>query len=332
MTNIGINGMGRIGRLCFRVLFQRPGMKVTAINDPSAQATIAHLLRYDSSHGQWKEPMQATPDGLLVGNNLIQVTHERGTGRFWQQAKVDILIECSGAFCTAERASMHIAQGVRCVVVSAPVTGDAIPTVVLGVNDHILTGRDRVISNASCTTNCLAVMAKVLDEHFGLKEGYVSTVHAYTADQQLLDKGHKDLRRARAAATSIVPTTTGAARTIGKILPHLDGKLDGISIRVPVQDGSLTDLVCLVEQAAEPSAVNQAFKKAAAGPLKGLLAYVEDPIVSVDIVGAPYSCLFDSLLTQTRGKMIKIVGWYDNEMGYTHRIVDLVERIIKLGV
>ena len=323
--------MGRIGRLCFRVLWER-GLSVAAINDPHPKETIAHLLRYDSTHGQWARNIQQAPRGLLVEGQEVRVGQAREIVEpFWKEAEVEIVIECSGALTTSERASVHLRQGAKRVIISAPAKSPEIPTVVLGVNDDTITGREEIISNASCTTNCLAIMAKVLDDHFGLREGFISTVHAYTSDQRLVDRGHRDLRRARAAAQSIVPTTTGAAKGIGRVLPQLKGRLDGLSMRVPVQDGSLTDLVCLVDEEVTPEAVNAAFKKAAAGPLQRLLSYVEDPIVSADVIGAPQSCLFDALLTQTRGQMVKAVGWYDNEMGYTHRIADLTERIIQLN-
>ena len=328
MKRIGINGLGRIGRLCLRTLLDR-GHTVAAVNDPNEKEVIAYLLNYDSSHGRWRKNVQHTPKGLRIADEELLFFHERNASDIpWEEASVDLVVECSGAFGTREAVSLHLKRGAKRVILSAPAKSKDIPTVVMGVNDEVLTGREPIVSNASCTTNCLAVMAKVLDAKFSLKEGYISTVHAYTSDQRLLDKGHKDLRRARAAATSIIPTSTGAAEAIGLVLPHLAGKLDGLSMRVPVPDGSLTDLVALVRhRVPDPETLNQAFGAAASGSLKGVLAYTEAPIVSVDIVGNPNSCIFDASLTRVRGKMVKIVGWYDNEMGYTHRLVDLVERL-----
>lgn len=326
---IAINGFGRIGRLSLRALLQKSQLEIVAINDLTDGATLAHLLKYDSVHGRFPGTVEATQEGILVNGQLIRVfAHKDPSQLPWKDLGIDIVLESTGHFVDYEGAYKHIEAGARRVVISAPTKSpDKVPTVVLGVNEHILTGEETIISNASCTTNCLAPMAKVLDEHFGIESGYMTTVHAYTADQRLQDAPHKDLRRARAAACSIVPTSTGAAKAVGLVLPHLKGKLDGIAMRVPVPNGSVTDLTVVLKKEAGPEEINQVMKMAAEGTLKGILEYCTDPVVSADIVGNPHSCIFDAALTSVKGKLAKVVGWYDNEYGYSSRLADLLEKI-----
>ena len=327
MTKVAINGFGRIGRLTFKVLLENKDIEVVAINDLTDTKTLAHLLKYDSVHGKFNGTVEATDDSLIVNGTAIKVTAEREPAKLpWADLGVEVVLESTGRFVDAEGAGGHIKAGAKKVVISAPAKGD-IPTVVLGVNEDILTGNETILSNASCTTNCLAPMAKVLDDKFGIEQGYISTIHAYTADQNLQDAPHKDLRRARAAAYSIVPTSTGAAKAVGLVLPHLQGRLDGIALRVPIPDGSLTDLTVVLKNEATAEEINAAMKEAAEGPMKGVLEYTEDPIVSIDIVGNPHSCIFDAKLTSAKGKLAKVVGWYDNEAGYSNRAADLIARI-----
>ena len=327
MTKVGINGFGRIGRLTFKALLDKPNIEVVAINDLTDTKTLAHLLKYDSVHGRFPGTVEADGDALVVNGKSIKVLAERDPANLpWSSLEVEIVLESTGLFVDQENAGKHLSAGASKVIISAPAKGD-IPTVVLGVNEEILTGDETIISNASCTTNCLAPMAKVLDDKFGIEQGYISTIHAYTADQRLQDAPHKDLRRARAAAYSIVPTSTGAARAVGLVLPHLKGKLDGIALRVPIPDGSLTDLVAVLKTEASADDINAAMKEAADGPLTGILEYTEDPIVSIDIVGNPHSCIFDAGLTSANGTLVKVVGWYDNEAGYANRAADLIIRV-----
>lgn len=327
MTKVAINGFGRIGRLTFKRLINSDNLEVVAINDLTDTKTLAHLLKYDSVHGVFDGTVTATDNGIVVNGTEIRVYAEREPAKLpWGELGVEIVLESTGRFVDPEGAGGHLTAGAKKVVISAPAKGD-IPTVVLGVNDEILTGDETILSNASCTTNCLAPMAKVLDDTFGIEQGYISTIHAYTADQNLQDAPHKDLRRARAAAYSIVPTSTGAAKAVGLVLPHLSGKLDGIALRVPIPDGSLTDLTVVLKTEATAEEINAAMKKAADGPLKGVMQYTEDPIVSIDIVGNPHSVIFDAKLTSGNGKLVKVVGWYDNEAGYSNRAADLMEKI-----
>jgi glyceraldehyde 3-phosphate dehydrogenase len=327
MTKVAINGFGRIGRLTFKTLLNKDGIEVVAINDLTDTKTLAHLLKYDSVHGKFPGTVEATDNGIIVNGTEIRIYAEREPAKLpWGDLGIDIVLESTGRFVDPEGAGGHLKAGAKKVVISAPAKGD-IKTVVLGVNDEILTGDEEILSNASCTTNCLAPMAKVLDDTFGIEKGYISTIHAYTADQNLQDAPHKDLRRARAAAYSIVPTSTGAAKAVGLVLPHLAGKLDGVAMRVPIPDGSLTDLTVLLKNPATADEINTAMKKAADGPMKGVLEYTEDPIVSIDIVGNPHSCIFDSKMTAANGTLVKVVGWYDNEAGYSNRAADLIERI-----
>ena len=324
---LAINGFGRIGRLSFRALLQQDQVTVVAINDLADAATQAYLLKYDSNHGPF--PSEVTHKGtqLVVAGNPIQVYNESDPAQLpWEALGVTIVLEATGRFTDQEGASKHLTAGAQRVIISAPAQG-SIPTVVLGVNEHVLQKKEPIISNASCTTNCLAPMAKVLDEHFGIEQGYINTIHAYTADQRLQDAPHKDLRRARAAAKSIIPTSTGAAKAVGLVLPQLQGKLDGIATRVPVSDGSMTDFTVLLKHPPTRVAINQAMLAASQGVLKGILSYTEDPIVSADVIGNPHSCIFDAQLTAAQGNLVKVVGWYDNEGGYAHRIADLISRL-----
>jgi glyceraldehyde 3-phosphate dehydrogenase len=327
MTKVAINGFGRIGRLTFKKLLHKSGMEVVAINDLTDTKTLAHLLKYDSVHGRFPGTVEATDNGIVVNGKEIRIYAEREPANLpWGELGVEIVLESTGRFVDQEGAGGHLQAGAKKVVISAPAKGN-IPTVVLGVNEEILTGDEEILSNASCTTNCLAPMAKVLDDTFGIEKGYITTIHAYTADQNLQDAPHKDLRRARAAAYSIVPTSTGAAKAVGLVLPHLEGKLDGCAMRVPIPDGSLTDLTVLLKNPATAEEINAAMKQAANGPMKGVLEYTEDPIVSIDIIGNPHSCIFDSGMTSANGTLVKVVGWYDNEAGYSARAADLMEKI-----
>lgn len=313
--------------MTFRALLKKDNIEVVAINDLTDTATMAHLLKYDSAHGKFDGTISSKKDCLIVNGKTIKISAEREPKNLpWKALGIDIVLESTGKFADEESAGGHLTAGAKKVVISAPAKGN-IPTIVLGVNDDILKGDEKIISNASCTTNCLATMAKVLDDNFGIKKGYITTVHAYTADQNLQDAPHKDLRRARAAALSIVPTSTGAAKAVGLVLPHLKGKLEGIAMRVPVPTGSLTDLTVVIKKETTAEEVNAAMKKAAEGPMKGILQYLEEPLVSIDLVGNPHSCILDAELTAANGTLVKIVGWYDNEAGYSNRTADLIARI-----
>jgi len=329
MVKVGINGFGRIGRNFFRAaLTSKAQFEIVGINDLTDNGTLAHLLKYDSILGRLGLPVSYTDDTITVGGKTIKVFAEKDPAALpWGSVGADIVIESTGRFTKASDAKKHIEAGAKKVIISAPATDEDI-TIVMGVNDKSYDGsKHHVISNASCTTNCLAPMAKVLHENFGIQRGFMTTVHAYTNDQVILDFPHKDLRRARAAATNIIPTSTGAAKAISLVLPELKGKLDGYALRVPTPTGSITDLT--VELAKEVSAadVNAAIKKAAEGELKGILLYTEDPIVSTDIVTDPHSCIFDAGITKTIGNTVKVAGWYDNEWGYSNRLVDLVSLV-----
>ena len=327
MKRIAINGFGRIGRLAFRQLVSRPNFQVVSINDLTDVETLAHLLKYDSIHGLFPGEVSVSNGNLVVNGSEIQISAERNPADLpWGSQNIDLVVESTGVFADAEKASAHLTAGAGKVIISAPAKGD-LKTVVLGVNDDILTADDRIVSNASCTTNCLAPMAKVLNDTFGLEKGYITTIHAYTADQRLQDAPHRDLRRARAAALSMIPTSTGAAKAVGLVLPELAGKLDGMAVRVPTPTGSVTDLTATLKTKATAEQVNAALKAAAEGPMKGILQYCEDPIVSVDIVGNTHSCIVDAALTKCSGNLVKVFGWYDNEAGYATRVVDLAERL-----
>ena len=327
MKRIAINGFGRIGRLAFRQMISNPKFQVVAINDLTDVNTLSHLLKYDSIHGLFPGEVSVSNGNLIVNGQEIQITAKRNPTELpWGDSQVDLVVESTGVFADAEKASAHLTAGAGKVIISAPAKGD-LKTVVLGVNDDILTDDDRIVSNASCTTNCLAPMAKVLNDTFGLQTGYITTIHAYTADQRLQDAPHKDLRRARAAALSMIPTSTGAAKAVGLVLPELAGKLDGMAVRVPTPTGSVTDLTATLKMEATSEQVNAAFKSASEGAMKGILQYCEDPIVSVDIVGNTHSCIIDAALTKCTGNLVKVFGWYDNEAGYATRVVDLAERL-----
>ena len=324
---VAINGFGRIGRLSLRALLQQDLVAVVAINDLADAATLAHLLKYDSNYGPFPGEVSWQDNTLVVAGTSIRVYAQPDPAQLpWGDLGITTVLEATGRFTDQVGAGKHLAAGAQRVVISAPAQG-AIPTVVLGVNDYALQGDERIISNASCTTNCLAPMAKVLDDHFGIEQGYINTIHAYTADQRLQDGPHKDLRRARAAALAIIPTSTGAAKAVGLVLPHLQGKLDGMATRVPVANGSMTDFTVVLRQAPTKVMINQAMRAAAQGPLKGILAYTDDPIVSVDLVGNTHSCIFDAQLTAVQGQLAKVVGWYDNEAGYAHRVADLIGKL-----
>lgn len=327
-TKIGINGFGRIGRLVFRILIDNPEVEIVKINDLTDNATLAHLLKYDTAHGKFQGTVTSDEESITVNGKRILASSERDPRDLgWGALGVSIVIESTGVFRTREKAALHIEAGAKKVIISAPAKGEVDATVVLGVNDDILKPEHQIVSNASCTTNCLAPMAKVLEDIFGIESGFMTTVHAYTADQRLQDAPHSDLRRARAAAENIVPTTTGAAKAVGIVLPHLKGKLNGFATRVPVIDGSLTDVTVLLKREATVEEINAAMKAASEGPMKGILEYNEDPIVSADIVGNPHSCIFDAPLTDVNGRLAKIVGWYDNEWGYSARVAELVTRM-----
>ncbi|WP_007514602.1 type I glyceraldehyde-3-phosphate dehydrogenase [Pseudofrankia saprophytica] len=325
-TRVGVNGFGRIGRNFWRALAASPqtGLEVVAVNDLTDSKTLAHLLKYDTTLGTLSETVSVVDGGIQVGDSTIKVLAERDPAALpWGELGVDIVIESTGRFTDREPAAKHFEAGAKKVIISAPAKGEDL-TVVMGVNDDVYDpASHHVLSNASCTTNCVAPLAKVLDEAFGIENGLMTTIHAYTNDQVILDFPHKDLRRARAAAQNIIPTTTGAAKATALALPKLKGKLDGIAMRVPVLDGSVTDLVVNLARPASRDEINAAYQAAADGSLKGYLVYTEDPIVSSDIVGTPASCTFDSLLTMSTGTFVKVVGWYDNEWGYSNRLVDL---------
>jgi glyceraldehyde 3-phosphate dehydrogenase len=324
---IAINGFGRIGRLAFKTLLEKTNIEVVAINDLTDNKTLAHLLKYDSVQGRFNGSVEHTDTHLIVNGVSIRATAERDPANLpWKELDIDVVLESTGFFRSPEGAGKHIEAGAKKVVISAPASGD-IKTVVLGVNDDTLTGQEVILSNASCTTNCLAPMVKVLDDLIGVESGFMTTIHSYTSDQRLLDAPHSDLRRARSAALNIIPTSTGAAKAVGLVLPHLAGKLNGNSLRVPTPTGSATDFVVTLKGSTTVEEVNAAFKKAAETNLKGILEYTEDPIVSVDIVGNPHSCIFDSMTTMVYGNTVKVMGWYDNEAGYSNRVADLIARI-----
>ena len=322
-TRVAINGFGRIGRNLFRLLLNHPSIEVVAINDIADNKTMAHLIKYDSIHGVLPFNVSFDDKSIIVNGKSYLFFHEREISNLnWDN--IDFVVESTGKFNTFEDINKHILAGAKKVILSAPSNVPEIKTVVLGVNENILDGTETIVSNASCTTNNAAPMIKVINELCGIEQAYITTVHSYTTDQSLHDQPHKDLRRARGASQSIVPTTTGAAKALTKIFPEMEGKIGGSGIRVPVPDGSLTDITCYVKKEVTIAEINAAFKKAAETNLKGILDYTEDPIVSVDIIGNRNSCLFDSQLTSVIGKMVKVVGWYDNEIGYSSRIIDLI--------
>ena len=326
VMRIAINGFGRIGRNVFRIIHARKDMEVVAINDLTDPATLAHLLKYDSVQGTFGGRVRAGKDWIAVDGRKIKITAEKDPAKLPHELnKIDFVVEATGVFRTKETCSKHIKAGAKKVVLTVPPKDEIDAMVVMGVNQQTLKPHHKIISNASCTTNCLAPVAKVLDDNFGIVKGLMTTVHAYTNDQRILDFPHKDLRRARAAAENIIPTTTGAARAVGKVLPKLAGKLDGCAMRVPVKDGSCVDLVVELKKSVTVEQVNAAMQAAAKKELKGILEYTTDPLVSSDIIGKPASSVFDSLSTMTMGKMVKIISWYDNEWGYSSRVVDLMK-------
>jgi glyceraldehyde 3-phosphate dehydrogenase len=326
-TKIAINGFGRIGRLTFRNLIESDKVEIVAINDLTAVDMLAHLLKYDSAHGRFNGTVEHTENSLIVNGKEITIYAQRDPETLpWAELGIDVVIESTGFFRDAEGMGKHIKAGAKKVALSAPASGD-IKTIVLGVNDGELTADDTMVSNASCTTNCLSPMAKVLDEKFGIESGFMCTIHAYTSDQRIQDAPHSDKRRARAAAVNMIPTSTGAAKAVALVLPQLKGKLDGYAMRVPTITGSATDLTVQLKREVTAEEVNAAMKEAAEGPLKGILMYTEDPIVSSDIVGDKHSCIFDADVTSAKGNLVKVLGWYDNEAGYSARLANLVERL-----
>lgn len=325
---VAINGFGRIGRIFLRNIISNPEIQVVAINDLADTATLAHLFRYDSVHRTFNGTVKADAGNLYINGKPIKVLNEKEPADLpWAELDVDLVIESTGKFTSRKAAEQHLRAGAKQVIISAPSADKSIPTIVIGVNDEHVDLHAPILSNASCTTNNVAVMVKILDDNWGIIDGYITTVHSMTGDQSLHDAPHKDLRRARAASASIIPTTTGAAKAITHIFTHLDGKLGGAGIRVPVLNGSLTDFTCSLKKLPTVDEINLAFRRAANGPMKDILEYTEDPIVSTDILGNPHSCIFDSKLTSVVGGLVKVVGWYDNEMGYSSRLADLVAKI-----
>ncbi len=331
MKKVAINGFGRIGRLTFKALLAKKDIEVVAINDLTDNHTLAHLLKYDSVHGKFNGTVESDEKYLIINGKKINAYAERDPGNLpWKELGVDVVAECTGVFRKRELLEKHLQAGAKKVALSVPSAkpDDVDMTIVLGVNDDKLKPEHKLVSNASCTTNCLAPISKVLNDNFGIEFGLMNTIHSYTNDQIILDAPHKDLRRARAAAVSIIPTTTGAAKAIGLVIPELDGKLHGLAMRVPTPDGSIVDLTVKLKKKTTVEEVNAAMKSAAEGPLKGILKYETDPIVSVDIIGSPYSSIFDSGFTMEKGgDLIKVVSWYDNEFGYSNRLADLIERM-----
>jgi len=328
-TKIGINGFGRIGRNVFKIIQETQGLEVVGINDLTDAKTLAHLLKYDSVSGKYSRTVTSTDDSIVVDGKTIKITALKDPSQLpWKELGVDFVLESTGVFTKKEDCMKHIQAGAKKVLLSVPPKDAVDALIVMGVNDEILKASDQIVSNASCTTNCLAPMAKVLHETFGIKRGWMTTVHSYTNDQRVLDMPHKDLRRSRAAAVNIIPTSTGAARAVGKVLPELAGKLDGISLRVPTPDGSIVDLAVEVAKNCTRDEVNAAMKAAAEGAMKGIIEYTEDPIVSTDILNNPNTCIFDSLLTAVMdGNFVKVLAWYDNEWGYSAKCVDLFKKM-----
>ena len=327
-VTVGINGFGRIGRGVFRILSERDDIQVVAINDLFDNEQLAYLLKYDTVMGRFNRPIRVDGDTLYVDDEKIVMTEQRDPAEIpWKDLGVQFVIEATGVF--RERATLekHLQAGAQKVVLTVPAKDEIDATIVIGVNDDVLKPEDNIVSNASCTTNCLAPIVKILDESFGLEQGFITTVHAYTNDQRLADVPHKDPRRSRAAAENIIPTTTGAARAVGKVMPRLAGKLDGMAMRVPVPNGSIVDLVCRLNTSVDRETVNTAVREAAAGPMATVVEYSQDPLVSSDIIGNPHSSIFDSPSTKASGEHVKVVSWYDNEWGYSNRVVDLIEKM-----
>jgi glyceraldehyde 3-phosphate dehydrogenase len=329
---VAINGFGRIGRLVFKELQDDKDVEILAINDLTDAKTLVHLLKYDSVHGRYPVSVKADGEYLVAGNRRVKVLSEKDPTQLpWSELGVEVVIESTGVFRTKEKLGMHVTAGAKKVILTAPAKDTLDNTVVMGVNDNTLSADQNIVSNASCTTNCLAPVAKVLHENFGIKRGWMTTIHGYTNDQRILDLPHSDLRRARAAAANIIPTTTGAAKATGLVIPELKGKLDGIAIRVPVPDGSLVDLVAELDKNTSVEEINAAVKKAAGAKLKGILEYCEDPIVSSDVIGNPNSSIFDSLSTRVMdNNLVKVISWYDNEWGYSCRTIDIMKKMVSL--
>ena len=325
---VAINGFGRIGRVFTRAVLETQGIEIVAINDLVDPNTLAHLMQYDSVHGKYQHKVSVVNNEMVINNNSIKVFSERNPEDLpWGDLNIDIVVESTGIFRSVDTASKHINAGANKVIISAPATDAAVKTIVLGINDSDLKPDDLIVSNASCTTNCVAPMVKIVDELCGISEGFITTTHAYTGDQNIHDAPHKDLRRTRAAAQNIIPTSTGAAKAIGKIFPELNGKLEGIGIRVPVVDGSMTDLICKVDKPISADDLRKVFSKSSSTELKGILAYTEDPIVSVDVIGDPHSCIIDGKLITVIGDLVRVIGSYDNEAGYSNRLVDLIRKM-----
>ncbi|MGD9138396.1 MAG: type I glyceraldehyde-3-phosphate dehydrogenase [Desulfobacterales bacterium] len=331
-TRVGINGFGRIGRSVFRILSDRDDINVVCINDLFENEQLAYLLKYDTVMGIFKKEVVATDDALHVGDQKVVMTEHRDPAAIpWKDLGVDVVIESTGVFRERAPLEKHLAAGAKKVLLTVPAKEEIDATIVLGVNDDQLKAEHRIVSNASCTTNCLAPIAKIIDDSFGIEEGFITTVHAYTNDQRLADVPHKDFRRSRAAGENIIPTTTGAARAVGKVLPRLKGKLDGLAMRVPVPDGSIVDLVCRLGKNATTQDVNGAVREAAEGPMQRVLEYSEEPLVSSDIIGNPHSSIFDALSTSSlKDGYLRVVSWYDNEWGYSNRVVDLIDKMATL--
>lgn len=329
MIRVAINGFGRIGRRVFRLALEHPQISIVAINDLANAKTLSHLLKYDSIHGVLNEDVNYSTDGIVIRDKTIPLYNQNTIEAIdWSSVHPDIVIEATGKFKEKALLEWHIKNGAKRVILSVPPLDDSIKTIVLGVNDSILDGSETIISNASCTTNNAAPMLQLMHKNFDVKQAYITTIHSYTTDQSLHDQPHRDLRRARAAGQSIVPTTTGAAKALTKIFPDLENVIGGCGIRVPVPNGSLTDITFNVKKAVSIEAVNLVFKKASENELNGILQYTEDPIVSIDIVGNSHSCIFDALMTSVIGDMVKIIGWYDNETAYSQRLIDLIFRIV----
>lgn len=332
MKKIAINGFGRIGRLALRHLITQPDLQIVAINDLSDVGTLAHLLKYDTAQGAFHGSVRVEQGNLVINDQSIRIISERDPLKLpWAELAVDLVLECTGVFSTREKLAWHQQAGARKVILSAPSKGEGVPNFVLGVNDDELDAGTDILSNASCTTNCLAPVVKLIDLHFGIEKGFVTTTHAYTADQRLQDAPHSDLRRARAAASNIVPTSTGAAKAVSLVYPAVAGKLDALALRVPVITGSLIDCNLILKQEATAEEMNAVFRAAASGPMKGILEYTEDPIVSSDIIGNTHSSIVDGSLTQAQGNLVKIVSWYDNEAGYSARLADVAIRVLAMS-
>jgi len=333
MSRVAINGFGRIGRSVFRILASRPDVEVAAINDLFDNDQLAYLLKYDTVMGVFDRDVKVAGDDMIVDGRKIRMTAEKDPLKLpWAALGIEVVVESTGKIVTREALTKHLTAGAKRVILTVPAKDDIDAMIVMGVNDGALKKEHRIVSNASCTTNCLAPIAKILDESFGIEEGFMTTIHAYTNDQRLADVPHKDLRRARAAAENIIPTTTGAARAVGKVLPHLKGRLDGMAMRVPVSDGSVVDLDLRLTKSPSAAEINAAVKAAADGPMVRIVEYSEVPLVSSDIIGNPHSSIFDALSTKALdGGFVKVVSWYDNEWGYSNRVVDLMDRLVALG-